>query len=464
LLAQIPTSKANLTLRLTLGLLAVATLARLTAQQAEAQASANSGRIPGLVVNVSEVYLNAAEGGAVAESYMVREKLFGMDVFGVAQTTGRVQVNLLPCDNRAVICVQMPGTTCAEIAATRPRLEMDTRSSTALLLSQEIWLDRHGFSAPAPQVHASTRICLNHVYTGYPCLRDRLVKSVARSAFHLTRHDLERSSSDYARSSLMARTAQQVGEKLQDANATFSEEMVKLGELGVDLTSLRFSTTSAELQMAAWARVGDPATLPAPPNTAIGVRLHDGFVNEALMAAFPSGTISGADLEKSARPFLKLLGVSLQPDPDQAPWTITFAKVNRLGVKFANGQMILILRGEEFTSADKEVPAMDITARYTLQHTPEGVRAIRDKALEIYPPGFVPGSGEGLSARQLAARTMLKRRFGRLLPPSFSLDTEALFPGAQQSEALHVTHFAVVEGWLVLGYRDQATGKAAAHP
>jgi hypothetical protein len=255
-----------------------------------------------------------------------------------------------------------------------------------------------------------------------------------------------------------------MGEKLQEANASFSEQMLKLGELGVDLPSLHFSTTSAELQMAAWARVGNPATLPAPPNTAIGVRLHDGFVNDALLAAFPTGTISGADLEKKAGPFLKLLGVSPQPDPDQAPWTITFAKKDPLRVKFANGQMILVLRGEEFTSADKEVPGMNITVRYTLRDTPEGVRAMREKDLEIYPPGFVPGSGERLSARQLAARTMLRRRFGRLLPPSFSLDNVALSPRAQQTGALQVTHFAVVEGWLVLGYRHHPAGKATAHP
>jgi hypothetical protein len=422
------------------------------------------GRIPGLVVNVPGDYLNAAEGGAVSKSSSGREKKFGMDVFVVAQTTGRVHVNLLPCDHRAVICLQMLGTTCAEAVGTGARLELEARSSTALLLYQELWLDRHGFSAAAPQVHAATRLCLNHVSTCYPCLRDYLVKGVARSAFHLTRHDLERLASDYARASLVAWTAQQVGEKLQEANASFSEQMLKLGELGVDLTSLQFGTSSAGLQMAAWARVGEPATLPGPPNSGVGVRLHDGFVTDALLAAFPTGAISGADLEKSAGPFLKLLGVSLQPDPDQAPWTITFAKKNPLNVKFANGQMILVLRGEEFTSADKEVPAMDITVRYTLWHTPEGVRAIRDKELEIYPPGFVPGSGQRLSARQLAARTMLKRRFGRLLPLSFSLDTVALSTRAQPTGALQVTHFAVVEGWLVLGYRQGAAGKAAAHP
>jgi hypothetical protein len=465
MVAQTPTGKATLTLRLTLALLAVATPARVTAQQTEAQASANSGRIPGLVVNVSADYLNTAEGGAVAESSSVREKKNGMHVLVVAQTTGRVQVNLLPCDHRAVICVRMLGTACAEMLGTRPRLELDARSSTALHLLQELWLDRHGFSAPAPpQAHAATHICLNHVYTGYPCLRDCLVKGVARSAFHMTRRSLERSASDYARTSLEARTAQQVGEKLRDVNTSFSEQLRKLGDLGVDLTSLHFSTTRDELWMAAWARAGKPATLPAPPGTPIGVRLHDGFVNDALLSAFPTGTISGADLEKSARPFLKLLGVSLQPDPDQAPWTITFAKKNPLRVKFANGQMILVLRSEEFTSADKEVSAMDITVRYTLRQTPEGVRAVRDQELEIYPPGFVPGSGKRLSARQLATRTMLRRRFGRMLPPSFSLDTAALSPRGQRTGALQVTHFAVVEGWLVLGYRHHAAGKVAAHP
>jgi hypothetical protein len=464
MVAQTPTGKAILVLRFTLGLLAVATPARVTAQQPEAQASANSGRNPGLVVNVSADYLNTAEGGVVAESSSVREKKNGMDVLVVAHTTGRIQVNLLPCDHRAVICLRMLGTVCAEAVDTRPRLELDARSSTALHYFQELWLDRHGFSAAAPQAYAATRLRLNHVYTIYPCLRDCLVKSVARSAFHLTRHGLERSASDYARESLVARTAQQVGVKLQQANASFSEQIRKLGDLGVDLTSLHFSTTSTELQMAAWARVGKPAMLPAPPSTAIGVRLHDGFVNDALVAAFPTGTISGADLEKSARPFLKLLGVSLQPDPDQAPWTITLAKKNPLRVKFADGQLILVLRSEEFTSADKEVPAMDITVRYTLRQTPEGVRAVRDKELEIYPPGFVPGSGKRLSARQLATRTMLRRRFGRLLPPTFSLDTVDLSPRGQRTGAHQVTHFAVVDGWLVLGYRHHAASKVASHP
>jgi hypothetical protein len=59
---------------------------------------------------------------------------------------------------------------------------------------------------------------------------------------------------------------------------------------------------------------------------------------------------------------------------------------------------------------------------------------------------------------------MLKRRFGRLLPLSFSLDAVALSPRAQQAGALRVTHFAVVEGWLVLGYHNHEAGKGAAHP
>ena len=289
MVTQVPTGKAILTLRLTLGLLAVATPARVTAQQPGAQASANVDRIPGLVVNVSADYLNAVAGRAVAESSSVREKKFRMDVFVVARTTGRILVNPLPCDDRAVICLQMLGTTCAEIVATSPRLELDALSSTALLLYQELWLDRHGFRAPAPQVHAATHLGLNHVNTGYPCLRDGLVKGAARGAFHLTRPGLERSASDYARASLVAATAQQ----LQGANASFSRQLLKLGELGVDPTSLPFSTTSAELQLAAWARVGKPATLPAAPNTAIGVRLHDGFVNDALLATVPTGALSG---------------------------------------------------------------------------------------------------------------------------------------------------------------------------
>jgi hypothetical protein len=92
---------------------------------------------------------------------------------------------------------------------------------------------------------------------------------------------------------------------------------------------------------------------------------------------------------------------------------------------------------------------MWIGADYTLD-SGSAWSAVRSGPLEIVPPGFFSADGRRLGARQQAMRSVVRRRFDRLLPERFEVREVSLPEAWRKRGSLLIRHAGAAEGWLVL--------------
>src|SRR5262249_9145970 len=125
---------------------------------------------------------------------------------------------------------------------------------------------------------------------------------------------------------------------------------------------------------------------------------------------------------------------------------------NPLTVTFGRNQLVLVLRTKELESADQTSPAMDVTVRYEVRDRDGRSVLVRPQPPEVYPHGFVPGSGRRIPGRVQAFRTVLIRRFDRLLPQELDPERTQPFqlPGGGRKARIRATRLQTGDHWLWL--------------
>jgi hypothetical protein len=87
------------------------------------------------------------------------------------------------------------------------------------------------------------------------------------------------------------------------------------------------------------------------------------------------------------------------------------------------------------------------------------MKAVRQGDLQIFPPGFVPGSRR-FSVPEQTLRSMLERRFGKILTPE--LGGEAIEPPDRFKNVgpLILSELAGNAGWVTVGLRPASDARA----
>jgi len=147
-----------------------------------------------------------------------------------------------------------------------------------------------------------------------------------------------------------------------------------------------------------------------------------------------------------------------EPDEEAQPWTIVFAERQPVSITFADGGFVVTLRGSEYVRGDSSYPGMDVTAEYKIERTDEGIKAIRQGGLKIFPRGFTPGGGKQLSARQQVLRTLLEKRFGTMFTEEIVPEPIGLSGNWEKAGELTLSRWEASNGWSVLCW--QRTPKA----
>ncbi len=183
--------------------------------------------------------------------------------------------------------------------------------------------------------------------------------------------------------------------------------------------------------------------------------VHDTSVNEVNEPRLRGKTYASAEVEELVDRYRSWLNVERLENGSSPPWSITLAEESPLTVTFGDNQVVFVVRSKELKSAGDTLPAMNVTARYEVQDRGGSVVLARRRPPDVYPPGFVPGSGQRLSGRVQSFRTVLTRRFDRLLPRE--LDPERIdsirLPGSDRKARLRATRLLAVDHWLWLDIR-----------
>jgi hypothetical protein len=180
------------------------------------------------------------------------------------------------------------------------------------------------------------------------------------------------------------------------------------------------------------------------------------MVNNTAEITLGGRTITQQFVEEQIKKNNGTLPESLGNDPDQPPWSITFAKRLPVQLDADDDRVKVTVRGSKFTSGDREFPAMDIWAAYRIEPAAGAIRLVRDGDVQIYPPDFVPGGGEKLSVAETSLRRILQKRFNKVFKEV--VDVEPLdLPGELKNAGPLPMEQLVArkDGWLAAGWRKK---------
>ncbi len=122
--------------------------------------------------------------------------------------------------------------------------------------------------------------------------------------------------------------------------------------------------------------------------------------------------------------------------------------------------MKITVRGQRYTSGDREFKGMNVTADYKIQPSGESFKLVRDAELHIVPPNFVPGQTR-LSTQQVTLKTLLQKKFGKLFEPEIKAEKLTLSGRWEKVGPLDLKQLQSSSGWLVAAWLEPATPPAA---
>ena len=134
----------------------------------------------------------------------------------------------------------------------------------------------------------------------------------------------------------------------------------------------QFSTTDDSLfviaQQANRFQIGAPDN---PPSVTVendlAVQVHESMINNLAAALLGGVTLKEEEVQKQAIELLGELPEQLKSENDRDPWSITFAKIRPVTIQFADNGFQFTVRGQRYTSGDRDFQAMNVTADYKIE-------------------------------------------------------------------------------------------------
>lgn len=410
---------------------------------------------PNVFVTVSDRLVAARLSRSVDDVSPVEDCILGTRLYGTAHTRGQVRGVLVPCEEQALVDALFEGTSTTQNVGYNGPATIYSSGNTALAARKRFYLNAEGvFALPAVST-AITSTVIHQIDTGGRAVVERIAWKRAWRQKALA----EAIASDHAQQRFNQRMDEQADDLVARANQGFQERFRQpLDERGLFPEYFRASTTPENVTLVLMTTGSTGLGAPtAPPELAapadLAVRSHESSINNLAAAA-----LSGVFLDEKRFDEIttRLLGFpQRKTEPaDEENWAITFADEQPVTVRFAEGQLQITIRGKRYMNEGRQYEAMNVTARYLIEKTPQGFRAVRQGDLDISPPGFVPGAGRQLSARQIALRNALRRRFARFFEEIWEPENLVIGKDTPHPLELRLSRWETLSGWLVMTWEQ----------
>jgi len=437
-----------------------------SAEQAPALVNAIRQRYlyPNLYLQIAEGTATAGINDLVSEITPIQDVILGTTICGTGYTNGQIRGSLAPNADFGVVDATFHGLTQSRNVGYHGPAQVYSSGLTSIGTRTRLWIDATGVYA-LPSVSSAVT---DSTITDLDLSRGgRLVEKIAWKKAHQQQSAAESVASRHAEQKANARADQRAAEALARANAGFQEKFREpLLQRRLFPQLLQFSTTPAAIHVTALradaAQLGAPtAPVPLVESADMGMQLHETLANNMAFSALAGMTVRDETFQKAVVDFLGRLPERLKPDDEKEPWAITFAARQPISASFADNTLRVTIRGRRYFKGEESYPGMNVTAEYKIVGTDQGFRLVREKELEIFPPGFTPGSGEKLSSRQVVIRTLLQRRFGKMFDKEVRAEGFAL-PGAWAKGGRMVPmQMTAHAGWLTIAWRRVPDPKTA---
>ncbi|MFM8706928.1 MAG: hypothetical protein ACKOHK_02245, partial [Planctomycetia bacterium] len=374
---------------------------------------------PNILIEVHENLLAQAVNRPVDQMMPVDEVVLGTRVRGSGHTRGSVRLDFVPSIDRAAFDLRLDATNVSHTRGSQGPVTVNSRGVTSLDASRRFFLDEHAASATPVQARAETDTTITGMAINSR-FGKRLIKRIASRKIAETKPQAEAIAEGRARDRLRRQVQQQTEPALAQVREQFQAKVRgPLEAQGLYPEMLHMNTTDHTLAITARkATAGQLAAASLPPvadsSNVLAVRVHESAINNLLEDKLGGRRITQADVDRMARERKAKMPESLDSDPDQKPWEVTFAKQRPVTVSVDDGRVKIMVRGDKFVSGDRSFPGMDIWATYAIARSSQGMHLIREGDVQIYPPGFKPGGREKLSMAETSLRRILQKRFDKL--------------------------------------------------
>lgn len=410
---------------------------------------------PNVVVEVSHELLAAGFEEDVDRISPVRQMILGTDVYGTGRTIGKMHFRFLPEKRRAVFETRLVGQTHTDTIGYNGPVRIYSTGVTQIRATKRLIFDANGLSADP----ASTEADVNNTINAIAANRcGPIGKFIERMAWKQAgkKGDLAQSiAAERAKEQISREVDGEADERLVKANAQFRrrfrDPLLRRDQLPI----LNASTTDRTLQLELLQVDQDQLAAPsAPPaidgEPMVSVRLHESAAGNFASAVLGGETLNQERIEKLFTEFEQPVPEELKPKDDEPAWSMTFSRTDPITVDLRDGGFRVTLRGQKYTSGEREFAAMDISAAYKIERTETGVKLIRDGDLLISPPGHQPG--QPLSAGQISLRRLLTRRFEELFKAEIVTEGLKLKGQFEELGTLTLSQLACENGWATLGW------------
>lgn len=411
---------------------------------------------PNVFAEVSAEIVGAGIAEAVDETTAIRDCILGTDVHGLARTRGRIRTALSPNAEKGVIDVLFSGVAESENIGYNGPVTIFSDSTSHLSGRKRLWLEETGFSSTAAVSCAETTIDIHDIQSRKG---RRLVERLAWRRAMRQQAAAEGIASRHAEERLNRRMDSQATEALERANQAYTEKFYRpFTERKLFPQLLRFMTNEHSLQVVGLQAGGGKLAAPgAPPAIAVTadmtLRLHESMINNLAHDALAGRTIYEEKVQATATDVLGYLPEKMKGEEDGKPWAITFAVRQPISVTFSDNGFKIIIRGVKYYKGKDEHPAMNVSVAYKIVQTVAGFQAVRQGEIEVFPPDFVPGSGQQLDARRQVIRKLLEKRFAKVFEPEF-LGEGLELPGKWKAAGkLIPVQITCNNGWLVIAWK-----------
>jgi hypothetical protein len=424
---------------------------------------------PNILLAVQERFVNVMVDRPIDRPMPVDEVVLGTRVRGMGRTTGKLRVDFVPSADRAAVDLILAARNVSTTRGSRGPVTVHSLGTTELGARRRVFVTPDSIAASSVEASADTDSQITGIGVSSRCGR-RLIRKIASRKVAQSKPQAEAIAAGRARDRLRHQFAEQTSPVLAQFLDLFrSRVRAPLEARGLYPEALDFRTSATELVVAARKAqaaqfaAASPPPVPDPGNVAT-VSVHESAVNNILEQRFGGVRFTQDDVAKMAKEFQAPLPESLEGEAEQQSWAVTFAKHRPITVSAGDGRVKLMVRGDKFVSGEREFPGMDIWATYAIGRAPFGIVLVREGDVQIYPPGFRPGTGEKLSPAETSLRRILQRRFDKLLKATIEIpDIE---PQGQMATLGRLPMNELVarrDGWIVAGWR-QAGGAGTPAP
>ncbi len=416
---------------------------------------------PNMMLEVHERLFAQAVDRPVDEVEPVNESILGTRIRGIGHTTGLVHVDFVPSMDRAAFDLVLAARNVSNTRGTQGPVTVRSQGLTDISARRRIFLDDRTVSASPVTAAASTDSQVTGIQVN-SLIGRRIIGRIARRKIAETKPRAEAVAEAKARDRIRREFTTQTDPAIAQFRSEFQTRVRRpLESRGLYPEWIHIhSTDSALVTTARKATAVQLAAASHPPAAAadnvLTARIHESAITNALEQQFGGRIFTQDDAAKLAADFQAKMPESLGSEADQQPWAITFAKHRPISVSVADGRLTFMVRGDKFVSGERDFPGMDIWATYAIGRGDRGFLLVRDGDVQIYPPGFKPGSGEKLSPAETSVRRILQRRFDKLLKSEIDIPDLPLQGELAQAGPLPMHQLeSRGDGWIVAGWRKK---------